>query len=290
MRDIPDALRARLASGATTLCACWRVIRRDGVVQGFTDHDADLTFDGVLHAAASGLEGSGFETELGLAVGGAEAMGALSSASISEQEILNGAWDGARVEIWRVDWVAPEHRVLMHAAVIGEVRRDGLRFVAELRSLAHALDQERGRLFSAHCDADLGDARCRFALVASPFLHETQVTAYGDLRLVAPLPAVPDGFYANGRVTFVDGPNAGAELGVRDHRAGALWLWSAPASAPTAGDTVRLRAGCDKTFATCRETFGNIANFRGFPHLPGNDEVFAHAGSGSRLDGGSMFR
>jgi hypothetical protein len=73
MRQISSTFRARLDAGATTLCACWRVVRRDGVVQGFTDHDVDIVFDGVTYSAASGLDGSGFETDLGFAVGGAEA-------------------------------------------------------------------------------------------------------------------------------------------------------------------------------------------------------------------------
>jgi hypothetical protein len=42
MRIIPPALQARLDGGATTLARCWIVTRRDGVVQGFTDHDEDL--------------------------------------------------------------------------------------------------------------------------------------------------------------------------------------------------------------------------------------------------------
>ncbi len=39
MRTIPSALQAKLDSGVTTLCRCWIVTRRDGVVLGFTDHD-----------------------------------------------------------------------------------------------------------------------------------------------------------------------------------------------------------------------------------------------------------
>jgi uncharacterized phage protein (TIGR02218 family) len=34
---------------------------------------------------------------------------------------------------------------------------------------------------------------------------------------------------------------------------------------------VELSQGCDRRFATCRERFGNAVNFRGEPHLPGND-------------------
>ncbi|MEQ9315142.1 MAG: DUF2163 domain-containing protein [Henriciella sp.] len=42
---------------------------------------------------------------------------------------------------------------------------------------------------------------------------------------------------------------------------------------------------CDKRFATCRGTFSNTENFRGFPHMPGPDAVLAGpAASGN--DGG----
>ena len=290
MRNISSTFRARLDAAATTLCACWRVERRDGSVQGFTDHDRDIAFDGVTYSVMSGLEGSGFDAELGFAVGGAEVSGALSAASIEEDDLLNGAWDGARVELWRVDWRAPEHRILMHVGIVGEVRRSGAAFVAELRSLAHALEQERGRIYSSSCDADLGDARCGFALDASPFAGVFTLSSAGVTELVAALPSVADGFYTNGRVVFLDGANEGAQAHVRDHRNGVLTLWTPLAQAPASGDAFRLTAGCDKTFATCRAKFGNAASFRGFPHLPGNDEVFSYAARGGRLDGGSMFR
>ena len=290
MRDISPAFRDRLDADATTLCACWRVVRRDGTVQGFTDHDRDIAFDGTVYSVMSGLEGSGFDTELGFAVGGAEVSGALSAASIAEADLLNGVWDGARVELWRVDWRAPEHRVLMHAGIVGEVRRGGGAFVAELRSLAHALDQERGRIYSAGCDADLGDSRCRFALTAAPFCVELAVASATPGEIAAFLPPVADGYYTNGRVALLSGANEGAQAHVKDHRGGVLTLWTPLASAPAPGDAFRLTAGCDKTFATCRGKFANAANFRGFPHLPGNDEVFAYAARSAKLDGGSMFR
>ena len=52
-----------------------------------------------------------------------------------------------------------------------------------------------------------------------------------------------------------------------------------------------MTAGCDKRFSTCRGTFANVANFRGFPHMPGNDFVIRIPREGeSGFDGGSLFR
>lgn len=39
---------------------------------------------------------------------------------------------------------------------------------------------------------------------------------------------------------------------------------------------------CDKRFATCRDTFANAENFRGFPHMPGNDAVISGPGEDAR--------
>ena len=37
--------------------------------------------------------------------------------------------------------------------------------------------------------------------------------------------------------------------------------------------------GCDKMLATCSGRFGNVANFRGEPHLPGMDLLTRYPGA-----------
>ena len=58
MKTLPAALDAHLATGATTLCWCWRLTRRDGIRFGFTDHDRDVVFDGTTFEAAAGFTAS----------------------------------------------------------------------------------------------------------------------------------------------------------------------------------------------------------------------------------------
>ena len=43
-----------------------------------------------------------------------------------------------------------------------------------------------------------------------------------------------------------------------------------------AGDSFTVTAGCDKQFQTCHDRFNNVVNFRGFPHIPGNDFVISY--------------
>jgi uncharacterized phage protein (TIGR02218 family) len=123
MRAIPAATQARLDDAAATFCHCWQLVRRDGVAQGFTNHDADLTFEGVLYEADAGLDAAKMDAQLGLAPGAMDVAGALNSASLSETDLANGVYDGASIEIWLVDWREPAHRILLDAATLGEVRR-----------------------------------------------------------------------------------------------------------------------------------------------------------------------
>jgi uncharacterized phage protein (TIGR02218 family) len=92
----------------------------------------------------------------------------LTSDRITETDILDGRWDNAEVEVWRVNWADTGQRVLMRRGAIGQIRRGRLAFVAEVRSLAHVLGQTVGRTFQATCDAALGDARCGVDLEVLP--------------------------------------------------------------------------------------------------------------------------
>lgn len=301
MRAIPPALAARLGQGATTLCRCWALRRRDGLVLGFTDHDRDLTLSGVTYAARTGLEAAEASAELGFAVGGGEVAGALTSAGITEADVAAGLYDGAGVETWLVDWAEPEARLLLDVATLGEIRRIGTAFVAELRGLMHRLDVTVGRSFRAACDAELGDARCGVAL-SDPRFRTTgtvrSVPEPGRLAVTLAADFAADfaaGWFSGGRLAWDGGANAGGAADLRAHRrdgeAVILDLWERPPRAVAPGDAFTLTAGCDKSLAACRDKFANTLNFQGFPHMPGNDFVLRAAPeAGIRLDGSSLFR
>ncbi|HEV2651126.1 MAG TPA: DUF2163 domain-containing protein, partial [Rhizomicrobium sp.] len=274
-----------LESGVTTLCWCWTLTRRDGVVQGFTDHDEPVVLSGTAHEAVSGFTASEVQSSLGLAVDNLTVNGALSSASLNEADLAAGLYDDAGVEIWRVNWSAPEQRVLMRKGSIGEVTRSGAGFKAELRGLAHRLNQPVGRAYGYSCDADLGDARCGKDLTA--FAAKTTVASVTDSRRFA-LAALGDGF-TGGLITFTSGANAGRAMEIKRQSGTAIELWQAMSEPVSPGDGVTLIAGCDKQFATCKTKFANGINFRGFPYMPGNDAVMSGPSTTTRMDGGSRY-
>jgi uncharacterized phage protein (TIGR02218 family) len=261
------------------------------VVQGFTDHDRDLSFDGVTYEAVSGFTASQIESGLGLAVDNLTLSGALSSAALNEADLAAGLYDNAAVRIWRVNWAQPDQRVLMRSGTLGEVTRSGGAFQAEIRGLAQALNQPVGRAFGHLCDADLGDGRCGLAVSAS---NGTVVTAYDARRFrVSGLADFAGGWFTGGRLVFTDGANAGRSMEVKRHTVSGgivtIELWQAMSAPVAAGDGFSVTPGCDKQFATCKSKFSNAVNFRGFPFMPGNDAAMAAPAAGQPMDGGSRY-
>ncbi|MFT0860929.1 DUF2163 domain-containing protein [Ancylobacter sp. G4_0304] len=285
MKTLPPEFAAALAGGATTLARCWRITRRDGAVLALTEHDEDLAVDGTVFRAAGGVSGSETATQLGFAVDGGEMSAALTDEAMTEADLDAGRYDGAWVELLLADWSAPVNFIALRRARIGEVRREDGRFVAELRGLAEALNVVRGRLFASSCDADLGDARCGVAL-AGGFTGTGGVSAVEGPALLRAggLESFAAGFFTQGRLTFTSGANTGVSVEVKTHAAAGgvvrLELWQRPPEPMMAGDPFTVTAGCDKRFATCRTRFGNALNFRGMPHMPGNDAVLKVARPG----------
>ncbi|MBX3523231.1 MAG: DUF2163 domain-containing protein [Xanthobacteraceae bacterium] len=296
MRIIPDGLAAHLASGATTLCNCWRISRRDGVVQGFTDHDENISFEGTLFRAGTGFEGTEVESRFGLAATGSELHGALSDESISENDLVAGKYDAARVELFLVDWSNAENRMLQRSGDVGEIRREGAAFAVEIRGLAQELDQERGRIFASSCDADFGDARCGIDLDAPEFRSGGAVASIEGAALVrvTGLEEYEDDWFTRGKLIWNSGANEGVAVEIKTHRAEegvvSLALWQTPPNPVANGDAFVVTAGCDKRFETCRAKFANTLNFRGFPHLPGNDFVVSYAVPGEPGNDGTPVR
>jgi hypothetical protein len=205
MKNLDAEFSQRLASGVTRTCLCWRLERADGVVVGVTDHDHMLMVDAVAYEPGGALSAGEFTASSGLQPGQAAANGALSSDAISEQDLQAGLWDGARVDVFRVDWECPELSVQIWSGRLTEITHGSLGFEAELVSLKADFERPVGRIFSRRCDAVLGDRRC------------------------------------------------GVDL----------------------DDPQFAGLSCDQRFATCKDQFSNADNFRGFPHMPGNDAVLA---------------
>ncbi|MCC5967775.1 MAG: DUF2163 domain-containing protein [Natronohydrobacter sp.] len=294
MKQLDPALQAHLDDGTTTLAWCWRITRADGLSFGFTDHDCVLMFEGTDFEPESGFAASEIRAGSDLSVDAQDAEGVLSSDRITETDILDGRWDAAEVELWRVNWADTSQRVLMRRGAVGQIRRGRMAFVAEVRSLAHVLGQTVGRTFQAGCDAALGDARCGVDLEDPVFKSAGSVVdLMRDRAFVASgLGGFNAGWFAFGTVEWTSGVNSGRRAEVLAHDLidgiAHLSLLEAPVRAITEGDSFTIRAGCDKRIETCSAKFANVANFRGFPHIPGQDTILRYASREGGHEGGVL--
>ena len=294
MRDVNDGLEAAIAGGAASLCRCWLLERRDGVTLGFTDHDAEVSFDGMTFEPDSGFERTALERSLGLSVDNMEAAGALRSDAITEADLSQGLYDGAKIKQWLVDWSNVAARDLMFAGLIGEVRRGKLGFEVEVVGLSDVLNQAQGRVFLRSCDASLGDARCKAVLTGNQLGAGTVTELRGERSFVVSGIWQEEGWFSLGTLGWTGGDNAGSSAAVHSHGIRqwqhVITLWSPPKAPIQVGDSFDIAAGCDKSAATCRAKFANILNFRGFPHMPGEDWATGYPTQDEIHDGGSLFR
>lgn len=287
MKQIDTALQDHLDSGATTMCYCWRITRKDGQVTGYTEHDNDLTVDGTPFIAEGGFTASMAQQALGLSVDNMELVGGFNLLHISEDDILAGLYHDAEVEVMHVNWQDPTQFMIIMVGNLGEMSRNGIEFTAELRSLSHRLNQKIGRTFLRTCDAvfcDVGevDVRCR--------LNAVDHTETGTVATVLSrsgftsndLPGA-GGQFSRGVITWITGANAGATADVRRQTksGGAIAFdnWTTLAFDIQPGDSFSVLSGCKQNPKACK-AYGNYDNYQGFPHMPGKDIITTYATQG----------
>ena len=292
-----EALLSHLSTGATTVCRAWTVRRRDGLVLGFTDHDRDLPVDGIVCRADTGMTARALQQTTGLSVDNSEAFGALSAAAITEDELTAGRFDAAEVQAYLVNWTAPQDFELQFRGTLGEISRADGSFKAELRGLTELLNRPHGMAYTPGCSAVLGDGRCRFVLTQPGYFAEVAVDAVEDGRVFTfvDFASFEERWFEGGRFSVISGTAVGLVGVVKiDRVEGAhrrVELWQSLRAPIAAGDMVRIHAGCDKSSTACRIKFANFLNFRGFPHIPGEDWLASYpvpgrSNGGARRSGG----
>ncbi|MDP2581283.1 DUF2163 domain-containing protein [Shimia thalassica] len=289
-----DDLLQHLKTGLTTVARCWGIRRTDGQAFGFTDHDCDLVFDDITFRADTGVTAASLEQTTGLSVDNTEALGALSDASLTESDIEAGRFDGAEVICWLVNWADVAQRSILFRGSIGELRRSGGAFHAELRGLTEVLNQPLGRVFQKTCSADDNSSCCQGLSDTAGYFDIRNIEVIEDNRVFTweNMTEYDAGWFQRGRLTVLSGEAIGLAGAIkRDVFDGArriIELWE-PIRAPIgSGVRVRLDAGSDHRFETSRLKFNNAVGFRGFPDIPGDDWFTTYPSSSAINDGGSL--
>jgi uncharacterized phage protein (TIGR02218 family) len=271
-RSVPAAFKNYLLTKiAKTLVRCWKVTLHNGTVKGFTTNTRDITVGGVLYQSITGLTTSSVKYAEGLSVDNMVISAFLSAQD--EQDILKGLYDGAMLEVFVVNYLDLSLGFLTEkVGFLGEITRaDGV-FQAELRGLMDMLRTKIGRVYTAACDARLGDARCGIPLSS---FQATMTTVTGPKSFqAAAIAGVQAGWFTDGYLVFLTGNNTGVVRDIRFHAGVNIDLFLSPPYPLVVNDIVNMFVGCDKTKQTCITKFNNVLNFRGFDFVPTLEQVF----------------
>ena len=262
--------RVYFAQALDTAASWWRIYRRDGITLGFTTHDRDLWFGGILHRAAPGMLPSAIRRTISLSDDEAEVEGALTHDAIRAQDIGAGVFDGARIESGIVDWTTCEHAAL-YTGSIDTVRENAGTFSAGLRSVKADLDVDSVPRTSPSCRARFCGPGC--GLSASAYTTRASLLEIDRPGNRVRFDLDEPSHYLRGELRFLEGPQTGRPMRIVARDGDFLEVDVILAPGNRAGQRALLVEGCDRTLATCATRFGNAINFQGEPHLPGNDLV-----------------
>ena len=166
MKTVSLAMENHLKEGATTLTTCWKIMRTDGREFFYTELDEDITFEGDTYKSAAGFNKSAITSSATFAVDKLEVTGFLRDDGITDEEIRNGAFDYARVEVFMINYEdLGAGKIKLRAGWFGEVRTTGSgAFMVELRGLVDQLQVKIGDTYLPECRVDLGSPKCGIKL------------------------------------------------------------------------------------------------------------------------------
>jgi uncharacterized phage protein (TIGR02218 family) len=260
----------------TSLALCWRIERADGAGLALTSHDRPVARDGITYRPAPGMTPAAVARRLGIEPSDGEAKGAVTSDALSEGDMADGRWNGARVALSAIDWAASEAEpVRLLGGRLGTVALRGDEFTADLSGATARLDEPVCPATSAECRAQLGDRKCRVDLAGRTMVATVTAAVGGQLTL----DQVAGADFVLGRLVYLSGRNCGLQTVIIGAADNVVDVRDLPRGTVEAGTKVELRHGCDKRFETCAARFANAVNFRGEPHLPGNDLLTRYPGA-----------
>lgn len=260
----------------TSIALCWRLERNDGAGIALTSYDERLVIGEVMHEPAPGMMPAAITRSLGLEPHSGEVAGALSAEALDGGDLAMGRWDGARAKLTAVDWQNPDAAPIeLLGGELGNVTVKGDSFSVDLRGPAVKLDAPVCPATSPECRAHFGDRQCRVDLAGRTAAAKVLSSSDGELTLDRSF----DDSFVLGRLRYMSGQNCGLSTVIIGVDGAVVKVRDLPRAPVEAGCRVELREGCDKRFQTCVERFGNAVNFRGEPHLPGNDLLTRYPGA-----------
>lgn len=273
-----------MATESPTLCTCWRIELTCGQVKGFTDFVDDLVIDGLTYFALAGYKRTAVSVSQGLSTDNISVEGILNSTYITEDDLLSGLYDYAKVQIFLVNYknLSMGGYPLL-TGHFGEIVIKRGTYSTDIDGLAALMDKRVGISFAPECPLILGDAKCSHNISLNIHCTGTVINVvnnrYFYVQLDATTVNTATGSFDYGQVAWTSGFNASNGGEIKTHVALAqsdgthqFTLYLPMSRSIRVGDRFNATVGCAHDVAACKK-FNNIKNYGGFPHIPGIDKL-----------------
>lgn len=279
MKSISSELSDHLDQEVTTLCSCWKIVRKDGQTFFFTDHDNDVVFEGDTYEAESSYDRTAIKSGSDFSVDNLDVAGILDSDKISDQELRAGLFNRADVYVFLINWQDPSQGALkVRRGWFGEVTLLSTgTFTTEIRGLAQALSHNFIEVYTAECRADFCDTRCSLNIADYEDDAVIETVTGRDSFTVTAAYVEPEQGITPGTVRFVDGENAGRVIEIIGYTAASrtIDLFEGASYEITPGTNIVIAPGCDGSLERCK-FYDNVVNRRAEDYVPGNDEFMSY--------------
>jgi len=241
-------------------------------VLGYTDHDEDIIIGNITYESQSGILGTKVDVRQNGGVSNMDIQSLLGTGATLSADIEAGLYDDAVLSVFVVNYETPSaFSISIIDGVIGEIKISDTEFEVEVRDFIDFLQRPAGQYYSKTCRANLGDARCGVDVTAYASTMSVASVATNTSFVVSAIVSAPN--YQYGTLTWLTGANQGYKVEIAAAASTTFTLLRRMPNTITVGDVFSVHKGCDRVFATCRDIFNNVNNFRGEPHVPMQNEV-----------------
>lgn len=276
MKTVSATMQTGLDNG--TLATCIIITTRNGTVSSFTDHDVQLNdcvpmpgLSRILLNQRENGEVSNQELSGGWLI------------DLPDEDLRGGVYDDADFVIFLTNWAddpAPgtlnSDKIVILQGNTGILQWSEEGFRVDVHSKIKQLDKLLGETVTASCRHPLygtaSDVKAGFCGVdPASFTFTGNVAAITTNKfkfdVAGNAAGQADSYFTGGLLTWTSGNNSGTTSIVKIHASDNFLLYLPTGFNFQVGDTFSVKAGCDKTFDTCKSKFNNGDNFGGFPHI-----------------------
>ncbi|MDX1949582.1 MAG: DUF2163 domain-containing protein [Rickettsiales bacterium] len=274
MKNISENMRNHLASDLTTLAKFIKISKGDFFL-GLTNLQEKFTFETLEYQPLIDTENFNFASNNSIK-NKEDFLGSFESDLITENIIKSGFFDDTDIEIFLLNYKnTSDGKVILKKGFISKIIFDNNKYIFEISSYAKHLENIITQNYSPNCRARFCDAKCK--LNREDFSFNGSVTQeISNISFKDDSLTQGSGYFNFGLVEFTSGANQGIIREIAEYSEQIIKLKTPLPFNIEVGDDYKISAGCDKKFSTCVSKFNNAVNFRGEPHIPGINKIFAN--------------